>query len=604
MNSTRQKSRSEIPAEYKWDLESMYPDEQDFYRDIESALDRSQELAACSGHVMDSASSLLKALLIYTGASRLIEKAYAYAHMRRDEDNADSGHSAMFGKAASAITQFSAAASFLEPEILASEPALIADYIDQEEGLGVYRFMLYELIKRREHTLSSEQEMIIASYGEVLRSSDDIFSALSYTDLDFGTVTDTDGNEKPLTLSSYITFMESPDRSVRRQAYEKLFGVYKAHNNTLAATYSSNVRKDAVTARLRRYPSSLEAALDPGSIPVSVYDNLVAAVHDHLPAMHKYVGIRKRAMGLEELAMYDVYAPLAESVDRRFSYEEAVDLCCRALAPMGSEYVDVFLRGITTDRWVDIYENSGKTSGAYSYGSYDSKPFILLNFSGALRDVFTLIHEGGHSMHAYYTRSNQPYIYGDHSIFTAEVASTVNEMMLMNYLLANADSPEMESYLINFYIDEFKGTVFRQTMFAEFERSAHEYVEAGNTLTTDWLNNEYRRLNTEYFGPKMTQDDFICYEWSRIPHFYSSFYVYQYATGFSAANAIAGRILAEGDAARDEYIEFLKSGSSSTPIELLKIAGVDMSTEGPVDAALDTFDQLVDRLDAIIAKSL
>jgi oligoendopeptidase F len=381
-----------------------------------------------------------------------------------------------------------------------------------------------------------------------------------------------------------------------------MYEAYRGHNNALAALYGTNVRYDAANAKLRSYSSSLEASLAPANIPLSVYDSLLASVHEHLPAMYKYVSIRKRLLGLDDMSMWDIYVPVASSDDSKYTFEEAVDLISEALSPMGEEYVSVLRKGLREEKWADVFENKGKTSGAYSFGSYDSYPYMLLTFTGKLRDLFTLIHESGHSMHSYYTRSSQPYIYGDHSIFTAEVASTVNENLLMRYLLDRTDDPKLLSYLINFYIDEFKGTVFRQTMFAEFEKAAHEYVEHGGSLSAEWLNNEYDRLNTLYFGPDMTHDDMIQYEWSRIPHFYSSYYVYQYATGFSAATAIAHNILTESEAARDRYIEFLRTGSSDYPIELLRIAGVDMDTPQPVMTALDTFDELVERLDTLTKK--
>ena len=599
MNSDKQKMRSEIPAADKWDIDAMYPSERGMSDDITAGLAGAEELASMKGHIMDSPASLLRALLTYSESMRKIERAYIYSHMKRDEDNSDSHWSEMFGRAAAALTAYTSLVSFLDPEILSAEPSAIYSFIREEPGLEMFRFMLTTLMKRRKHTLSAAEERIIASYGEVLRASGNIFTVLNNVDLRFGSVHDPDGREKDLTVASYIRFLESSDRNVRREAFENLYEEYKAVNNTLAAVYSNNVRRDAVTAQLRGYGSSLEASLSPNDIPVSVYDNLVEAVHDHLPSMHRYVGIRKRVLDLEDLHMYDVYAPLAEMKGNRYTFEEACDLACEALSPLGEEYTEIFRRGILEERWVDRYENRGKTSGAYSFGSYDSYPYILMNFGGGLRDVFTLIHEGGHSMHAWYTRNTQPYIYGDHSIFTAEVASTVNETLLIRYLLSKTDDAGMKSYLINFYIDEFKGTLFRQTMFAEFERSAHEYVERGGSLTAEWLNSEYDRLNTEYFGSAMEHDDLIQYEWSRIPHFYNPFYVYQYATGFSAANAIARRILDEGPDARDQYIEFLRSGSSDTPIRLLRIAGIDMSTPQPVHEALSCFDDLVSELDKL-----
>ena len=599
MNSDKQKLRSEIRTADKWNIDAMYPDSSAVLEDIEKGMERAKHLASMQGHVMDSPASLLDALIAYTEAYRAVENAYAYAHMKRDEDNTDTAGAELFGKVSMSLTALSSLTAFLDPEILSADPALVYSYIEKEHGLELYRFMLTELLKKRDHTLSKEEEFIIASYGEVLRASGNIFTALNNADMEFGSVTDEDGSVKPLTHGTYVRFLESDSGKVRKEAYDKLYDKYISLNNTLTAVYSNSVRKDAVTAKLRHYSSALDAALSPDDIPLSVYDSLIHAVHEHLPSMHRYAGIRRRVLGLETMGMHDMYVHLVRPQDAHYTFEQAAEICCKALEPMGEEYVDAFRSGVLEKRWVDRYENKGKTSGAYSYGSYDSEPYILMNFSGTLRDIFTLIHEGGHSMHSWYTRQTQPYIYGDHSIFTAEVASTVNETLLIRYLMEHADNDEMLLYLVNFYIDEFKGTLFRQTMFAEFEKLTHEYIEAGGSLTSEWLNTEYGRLNTEYYGPEVTYDDKINHEWSRIPHFYRAFYVYQYATGYSAANAIAERILTEGTSARDDYISFLRSGSSGTPIDLLKIAGVDMSTEEPVRMALEVFDRLVDRLDEL-----
>ena len=599
MNSDKQKIRSEIPEADKWNIGSMYAGRNAVLEDINRGMEKAAELASMQGHVMDSPETLLKALVTYSEAIRAVENAYTYAHMKRDEDNTDAASAELYGKASMSLTALTSMTSFLDPEILSAEPSLVLSYIEKEPGLEMFRFMLTELIKQKDHTLGKEEEFILASLGEVLRSSGNIFTALNNADLDFGTVKDESSAERPLTHGTFVSYLESPSRELRKAAYDALYDKYISFSNTLCAVYSGSVRRDAVTAKLRKYASSRDAALEPNDIPSEVYDSLIAAVHEHLPSLHRYTGIRRRVLGLDEMNMYDMYVPLLYPQDAHYTFEQAADICCKALAPMGEEYVSAFRKGVLEDRWVDRYENKGKTSGAYSYGSYDSDPFILMNFTGTLRDVFTLIHEGGHSMHAWYTRSTQPYIYGDHSIFTAEVASTVNETLLMHYLMDNADSKDMLLYLVNFYIDEFKGTLFRQTMFAEFEKLTHEYVESGGSLTSEWLCTEYGRLNEEYYGPEVVTDERIRHEWSRIPHFYRAFYVYQYATGYSAANAIAERILKEGPAARDEYIEFLRSGSSDTPINLLKIAGVDMSTEGPVRTALNVFDGLVDRLDEL-----
>lgn len=589
-------SRNEISQEYKWNIEAMYPVEDDVYADLKEGLELATDLEEFKGKVLTSATSLLNALELYMDANQLIEKAYIYAHMKKDEDNGNAKYQEMLSKAAATAADASAKMSYLVPELLEGNDNLIANYLQEESELLPYEHMLNEILLTKEHSLSSDQEFVLASLSEVLGGASDIYRTLNDVDLVFGMITDEDGNEVPLTHGNFIRFMESENREVRKAAYETLYSKYKEHNHTISAAYNNNVKTSNAKAKLRKYDSCLDAALFENKIPKEVYTNLVEAVHNHLPSMHKYVELRKKVLGVDELKMFDVYTPIVKPMDSKYTFEEAVSICVEALAPMGEEYVEVFRKGVLEERWVDIYENKGKTSGAYSFGSYESYPYILMNFAGELRDVFTLIHEGGHSMHSYYTRKNQPYMYGDHSIFTAEVASTVNETLLIKYLLDNCNDNEMKAYLINFYIDEYKGTLFRQTMFAEFELRTHEYVENGGSLTSEYLDSTYDKLNSMYFGDAMSHDDYIQYEWSRIPHFYRDFYVYQYATGYSAANAIANRIINEGKVAVEDYIKFLSSGSCDYPIELLKIAGVDMSTKEPVQSALDTFDSLVDQL--------
>lgn len=605
MNTEKQKTRSEIPEKYKWSINEMYPDEESFNTDIARSLEFADQLVSMQGSITSSAGNLLKALEAYSASLRLIENVFTYSRMKQDEDNASSESVERCGKAMSVYTEIAAKTAFFDPEILSADPELLKKYINEEPALKVYSHLLEILMNQREHTLSDAEEFMMASFGEVLGSSRDVFTALNNVDLDFGTVRNASGKEVKLTVSSYISLMESSDRGVREAAYTGLYNGYKSHINTIAALYNNSVKKDSITSRLRKYHSCMEAHLKPDHIPEDIYDHLIDAVHAHLPAFHKYVGIRARLLGLDKLSMFDVYNPIVDSEESHYTFEEAIELISKALAPLGSDYVNTLRNGLMHERWADVYESKGKTSGAYSFGSYDSKPYMLMNFSGKLRDVFTLIHESGHSMHSFYTRSHQPYIYGDHSIFTAEVASTVNEVLLINYLIEHASDDKTKAYLINFYIDEFKGTLFRQTMFAEFEKYAHEYSESGGTLTADHLCSKYNELNQQYYGEHMAEDDLIQYEWARIPHFYRAYYVYQYATGFSAANAIARKVLDEYrsndecESAVQGYRKFLCSGSSDYPIELLKIAGADMISEEPVMTALDIFDMLVDELDVI-----
>ncbi|WP_455010924.1 oligoendopeptidase F [Mogibacterium timidum] len=600
MNKYESKNRSEIAAYDKWNIEAMYPDESKWDEDLTSALTESQEFSSLRGTITSSASHLLNALDLYVDIMRKAENAFVYSRMRHDEDNANSKYTEMNSKSLSVVAQISANLSFFTPELLETDKETIDRYVAELSELKVYKFMLDSIMISKPHVLSSDEERIIAQLSETAKAPDEIYTMFSDADLTFGTVTDDDGNEVELTHGNYVQLMESEDRNVRKQAFELLYGRYKEFNNSISVMYNYNVKHDVIMSRMRKYESTLYSALSGECIPISVYENLIDAVHRSLPAMHRYMELRKRALGVDELKMYDVYRPLVKPEGLKCSFEEAVDIACKALAPLGEEYVSVLRKGLTEERWVDVYENKGKTSGAYSFGSYDSYPYILMNYSGDLRDVFTLVHEGGHSMHSYYTRKEQPYIYGSHSIFTAEVASTVNETLLIHYLLQTSESDDMKKYLVNFYIDEFKGTLFRQTMFAEFEKLAHELVEAGGSLTAETLNKEYDKLNTMYYGSAIEYDDLIQYEWSRIPHFYRAYYVYQYATGYSAANAIANRILNGGEAERDDYLKFLTTGDSNHPIELLKIAGVDMSAEEPVLSALSTFNNLVAELDEMI----
>lgn len=600
MKTNTVKNRTDIPSEYKWNIEAMYPDETDVEKDLDQSLELAGKLYDMKDEFTSSAPALLNAINIYLDGLRALENAYTYAHMRHDEDNANSRYTELNEKCMSYAARFSATVSFFVPKLLESDRETIEGYIDQEVGLSEYRFMLMQILDEKEHALSSEQEHILATLGEVLSAPDEIFSALNDVDMTFGEVTNDSEETVSVTHGNFTKLLESDSRDVRRSTYYSLYDEYMKHNQTLATAYNYNVKKTCIVSKLRNYESSLSAVLSSNRIPLSVYDNLIAAVRSYLPSIHKYYALRKRLLGLEDMRMYDIYKPLVKPTDISYTFEEAVELCVKALAPLGKEYTDTLKTGLLEQKWVDIYENKSKTSGAYSFGSYDSYPYILMNFHGDLRDVFTLIHESGHSMHSYYTRKTQPFVYGSHSIFTAEVASTVNETLLIKYLLENTDDMEMRKYLINFYIDEFKSTVIRQTMFAEFEKMAHDVVEAGGALTSDLLNEEYNKLNTAYFGDALGSDDRIMYEWSRIPHFYRDYYVYQYATGYSAANAIANRILSEGQEAVDDYISFLKSGDSDYPIELLKIAGVDMSTKEPVLSALSTLSEMIDELDELM----
>lgn len=599
MSDKKLKQRNEIPKEYKWNIEAMYPDEKKWDEDVASAISSSEQFSKYKGRLTESGETLLAALKERDSIWQKVEHAYVYAAMKKDEDNRVNQYQAMNDKCSSALAKISAAMSFFTPELLEASEEKILNYIAEVEGLRQYEFLLRAALKEKEHILTAAEENILAQMSEVTGATNDVFKMLNNADITFGEIKDEDGDTVTLTHGNYITFMESHDRSVREAAFTNMYRAYQNLNNTLATNYNYNTKTDVVSARIRKYGSSLEAALSGGNIPVSVYHNLIDEVRKTLPSVHKYMDLRKKVLGVDELKMYDVYVPLVKLPKKKISFEEAVDMMARGLAPLGEEYINQVKKGIQ-EGWIDVYENQGKTSGAYSFGSYDSMPYILLNYTDTLKDVFTIVHEMGHSMHSHYTRGNQPYTYGDHSIFTAEVASTVNESLLIKHLLATEKDPEMRKYLLNYYIEEFRTTLFRQTMFAEFELKAHEELEKGGVLTAQWLNNTYARLNKDYFGEAMGDDEYIQYEWSRIPHFYRGFYVYQYATGYSAATAISAKILKEGTDARDNYIEFLKSGSSNYPVELLKIAGVDMASPEPVRMAMETFKNLVEELEKML----
>lgn len=603
--------RKDIEDKYKWDIERMYPDEDIWEKDLDEALNLSKDFKRHSDSVAKDPSSLLIQLNESTKISRIFEKVIVYARQKRDEDNSNSKYVEMTGKAMDAASKISANTSFFTPMLLSSDEDKIFSYFNIESGLETYRFMLESLFRNKKHVLSKEEETILANLADIRGASGEIFSMLNNVDIDFGNTTDDNGEIINITHGNYSKLMESPNRKLRKKVFEQMYDKYKRLNNTLSVVYSYNVKNFVIDSKIRKYNDVLSSALDSENIPSLIYTNLIETVHKHLPSMYKYVNIRKKVLGLDEHKMYDIYVPLIEPKTKKCNFDEAVSICCKALSPLGEEYVNRFKDGVLKERWVDVYENKGKTSGAYSFGSYDSFPYILMNFNDEINDAFTLIHEGGHSMHSIYTRENQPFIYGSHSIFTAETASTVNEILLMNYMIDNSANKDEKIYWISKYIDAFKSTVFRQTMFSEFELLSHNYVEKGGQLTAKWLNNTYDNLNTLYYGPEISHDEFIQYEWSRIPHFYRPFYVYQYATGYSGASSIVSSILSKssdmnndnghfGKLAANDYIEFLKSGDSNYPIELLKIAGIDMSSNKSIERAMITFDNLVEELDNLI----
>ena len=593
------KERCQIDDKYKWNIAAMFPQEGKWDETIQIVLDETEKYKSFAGKLTKNGATLYTAFQDKDDIWQKLEKVFVYARMRLDEDNTVTKYQSMFDKCNTIISNVSASMSFFTPELLEASDKRLLSLIDEEPKLKKYEFIINDLIREKKHVLSKSEENILAKLSEVTGATNGIFSMLNNADIDFGTIIDDDGDEVKLTHGNYINFMECDNRRVRKDAYLKVYATYKSLINTISSIYSCNTKNDCIAANIRHYESARHSALSGDNIPVSVYDNLVKVVHEYLPVLHKYINLRKKILKVDELEMSDVYVPLVKIPKRIVPYEEALDIMKAGLAPLGTEYIDRLSKGIKSG-WIDVYENKGKTSGAYSFGSYDSMPYILLNYTNTLKDVFTIVHEMGHSMHSSYTREAQPFTYGDHSIFTAEVASTVNESLLMKYLLNKETDKEMKKYVLNLYIEEFRTTLFRQTMFAEFETLTHEAIESGTVLTAEWMNNTYNTLNNDYFGPALKQDEYIKYEWSRIPHFYRAFYVYQYATGFSAANAISNKILTEGIPARNAYKEFLKSGSSDYPVELLKIAGVDMSKKEPIVLAMETFKKLVDEFEELL----
>lgn len=600
MSTKELKTRDQIDKKYKWNIEAMIPDESIIAGELETIRnDAAAYGEAFAGHLTESADTLLSAFQKRDDIWRRLEKIYVYARMRRDENNAETKYQAMADQCNAVIAAVSASMAFFTPELLAAPEDTVLSYIEAAKGLETYRFAICDTLRQKAHVLTQAEENILAQMSEVTGATNDIFTMLNNADIQFGRITDEDGDETEVTHGNFIKFMESHDRTVRKSAYNAVYDAYKALINTIASAYNYNTKTDVVSARIRHYESARAAALSGDNIPAEVYDNLVAEVHKNLPAMHRYVELRKKLLGVDKLYMYDMYVPLIELPETKVSFEEGLDIMRDALQPLGEEYIAKMNKGIE-EGWIDVYENKGKTSGAYSFGCYDSYPYILLNYTDTLKDVFTIIHEMGHSMHSRYTRDEQPYIYGSHSIFTAEVASTVNESLLMQHLLRTEDEKEMKKYLLNMHLEEFRTTLFRQTMFAEFEDITHKAIENGETLTAEWMCQQYEDLNAQYYGPAVEKDDVIRYEWARIPHFYNAFYVYKYATGYSAATAISEKILSEGKPAAEDYIRFLKTGESDYPIELLKIAGVDMSSPEPVEKAMETFNQLLDEFESLL----
>ena len=589
-------SREEIDSKYKWDLSSMFPSDEAFEAGLEELKAYCPKLLAFKGKISTSAQALLEFLQLEDQMNLLLYKIINYAERKSDEDTRVAKYQAYVANATSAYTQVGEATSWFAAELLAIPAESVEKFYAEVPALEFYRRKLNKILNQREHTLSAEEEALLARAEELAVQPTNIFSMFDDADLTFDDAVDSEGKTHKLTSGSFVPLLMNADRVLRESAFKQLYSRFGEFRNTSAAILTSQVKNLQFFSSSRKYASSLEAALAENEIPVEVYNNLIDAVHQNFPAFYKYVDLRKRVMGLDELHFWDVYTPLVDDVDMKFTYEEACDLIVKALAPMGEEYVSLVKKGLES-RWVDVYETPGKRSGAYSAGGKGMNPVMLLNFQGGLDDVYTLIHEMGHSLHTYFSSHNQEITYSDYSIFVAEVASTCNEALLSHYLLEHETDPVRHAYILNHFLEGFRGTIYRQCMFAEFERDISQMNADGVALNAEVLSERYGKLCAEYFGPGIELDEEIKLEWSRIPHFYYNFYVYQYCIGFSAAIALSQRILSEGEPAVKDYIGYLSGGCSKTPIELLRGAGVDMATPDPVNAALKYFGELVDQLE-------
>ena len=589
-------SREEIDSKYKWDLSSMFPSDEAFEAGLEELKAYCPKLLVFKGKISTSAQALLEFLQLEDQMTLLLYKIINYAERKSDEDTRVAKYQAYVANATSVYTQVGEATSWFAAELLAIPAESVEKFYAEVPALEFYRRKLNKILNQREHTLSAEEEALLARAEELAVQPTNIFSMFDDADLTFDDAVDSEGKTHKLTSGSFVPLLMDADRVLRESAFKQLYSRFGEFRNTSAAILTSQVKNLQFFSSSRKYASSLEAALAENEIPVEVYNNLIDAVHQNFPAFYKYVDLRKRVMGLDELHFWDVYTPLVDDVDMKFTYEEACDLIVKALAPMGEEYVNLVKKGLES-RWVDVYETPGKRSGAYSAGGKGMNPVMLLNFQGGLDDVYTLIHEMGHSLHTYFSSHNQEITYSDYSIFVAEVASTCNEALLSHYLLEHETDPARHAYILNHFLEGFRGTIYRQCMFAEFERDISQMNADGVALNAEVLSERYGKLCAEYFGPGIELDEEIKLEWSRIPHFYYNFYVYQYCIGFSAAIALSQRILSEGEPAVKDYIGYLSGGCSKTPIELLRGAGVDMATPDPVNAALKYFGELVDQLE-------
>ena len=592
--------RNEIDEKDTWDLSTIFETDQKWEEELALLTEDTKQAASLEGHLLDSAESLLDITERYLELSRRLEKLYVYAHMKNDQDTRVAKYQEYYAKAMALYSQLDQVFSFYEPEFMAITEEQYQNFLAEEPKLQPYKHFFDKLLQNKDHVLSQREEELLAGAGEIFGAASETFAILDNADIVFPFVKDEDGNEVQLSHGVYMRLVESKNREIRRGAYEALYSTYEQYQHTYAKTLQTNVKVQNYRAKVRNYKSAREAALAANFVPESVYDNLVSAVRKHLPLLHRYLALRSKILGIPDLKMYDVYTPLS-SVEYSFTYEEALKKAEEALAVLGEDYLSRVKRAFS-ERWIDVYENQGKRSGAYSGGSYDTNAFMLLNWQDNLDNLFTLVHETGHSMHSSYTRETQPYVYGDYSIFLAEIASTTNENILTEKLLQEVQDDATRFAILNNFLDGFRGTVFRQTQFAEFEHAIHQADQNGEVLTSEFLNNLYADLNQEYYGLSKEDNPQIQYEWARIPHFYYNYYVYQYSTGFAAASALAEKIVHGSQEDRDRYIEYLKAGKSDYPLNIMRNAGVDMEKEDYLNDAFTVFERRLDEFEALVEK--
>ena len=594
------KQRNEIEEKYTWDLSTIFPTDEAFEAELAQVSEEVKKAASLAGHLLDSADSLLTTTEVQLDLMRRIEKLYSYAHMKNDQDTRVAKYQEYQAKGMTLYSDFGQSFAFYEPEFMAITEEQYQAFLAEQPALQLYQHYFDKLLKKKAHILTQREEELLAGAGEIFGAAGETFSILDNADIVFPMVHDDDGNEVQLSHGNYITLVESKNREVRKEAYEALYSVYEQYQHTYAKTLQTNVKVHNYNAKVRKFSSAREAALSADFIPESVYDSLVSAVNKHLPLLQRYIALRAKILGISDLKMYDMYTPLSET-DYKFTYEEALAKSEEVLAILGEDYLSR-VRTAFSERWIDVHENQGKRSGAYSGGSYDTNAFMLLNWQDTLDNLFTLVHETGHSMHSSYTRETQPYVYGDYSIFLAEIASTTNENILTEKLLEEVEDDATRFAILNHFLDGFRGTVFRQTQFAEFEHAIHKADQEGQVLTSEFLNELYADLNEKYYGLKKEDNPQIQYEWARIPHFYYDYYVFQYSTGFAAASALAEKIVHGSQEDKDKYLDYLKAGNSDYPLNVIKKAGVDMEKEDYLNAAFAVFERRLDEFEALVEK--